>query len=148
MPQKGPFTEYYCSKTGMICEYKISGIKVKTMILHWQVRESQPYLTELKNHLIIFFSADQFLDMFLELQFLLCMSSRYLLKCITNLTSLFFKIYQQNPKYHRFFQNRVSSHQICQCAMASSVYPLFVCSEHGGTPGRGISQFPLYYLRV
>ena len=55
----------------------------------------------------MFSCADQFLDSFLGLQFLLCISIINLPKYTTNLEILLVKIYPQQPKYKSFYKKRV-----------------------------------------
>ena len=64
--------------------FKLSWMKDKTTIFYWEVRESHSDFDQLRNsHLILvmFVSADQFLDIFLDLQFVLCIITRYLQMC-------------------------------------------------------------------
>ena len=66
---------------------------------------------------VMFSSAGQFLDIFLDLQFLLCILIRYLLKCTKNLASFFLEKLSAAAKISKLLQKRVPVTKTPQCAL-------------------------------
>ena len=67
--------------------------------------------------LVMFVGADQFLEIFLDLQFLPCILSRYLPMCTQNLVILYLKHYPWHFIWRDVVLKCCSGHKFLHCAM-------------------------------